>query len=203
MLVDELRVETVWVPTDAGADLAAYDGVWAVPGSPYADDEAVLTAIRSARESGQPFLGTCGGFQYAVLESARSLLGLPATHAETEGDRPDNGVVELACSLQGEERLVTPVAGSWFASVVAEPFVGMHFCGFAPAAGVVDALVARGAEVGATAPDAGVELLRWPDHPFFVGSLFQPHVGALAGAPVHQLVRAFVGAARARGAESE
>ena len=37
-----LPVATEWVPTDAGFDPTAYDGVWLVPGSPYADDEAVL-----------------------------------------------------------------------------------------------------------------------------------------------------------------
>lgn len=189
-----LGAETEWVPTDSGADLAAYDGLWVVPGSPYADDEAVIAAIRHARETGQPFLGTCGGLQYAVVESARHLLGRPATHAETDGERADNAVVPLACSLQGEEREVTPVTGTWFSDLMDGPFPGMHFCGFAPAPAVVEALVAQGVEVGATAPDAGAELLRWPDHPFFVASLFQPHVGALAGAPVHPLVRAFLGA---------
>jgi CTP synthase (UTP-ammonia lyase) len=44
----------------------------------------------------------------------------------------------------------------------------------------------------ALAPDAGAEVLEFPDHPFYVTSMFQPHVGALAGAPVHPLVTAFM-----------
>jgi CTP synthase (UTP-ammonia lyase) len=52
--------------------------------------------------------------------------------------------------------------------------------------------------VGATAPDAGAEVLEFPDHPFYVASLFQPHVGALAGAPVHPLVTAFLDAVAGR-----
>ena len=35
-----------------------------------------------------------------------------------------------------------------------------------------------------------------PGHPFFVATLFQPQVGALAGRPLHPLVTAFVEAAR-------
>src|SRR5580704_10926309 len=65
-------VEGVWVPTESirnpELDLAAYDGFWCVPASPYASMEGALKAIRYARESGRPFLGTCGGFQHAVIE---------------------------------------------------------------------------------------------------------------------------------------
>ncbi|MDX6372204.1 MAG: hypothetical protein QOD98_1192 [Nocardioidaceae bacterium] len=187
-----LPVDTEWVPTDSGFDVAAYDGVWLVPGSPYADDAAVLSALTVVRERRIPFLGTCGGMQYAVLEYARSVLGEPATHAEADGESDDNVVVGLTCSLQGEERLVTPAPGSRFASWVAAPFMAMHFCSYAPTPEVVARLVAAGVVVGATAPDAGAEVLEFPDHPFYVTSMFQPHVGALAGAPVHPLVTAFM-----------
>ncbi|MFN8190026.1 MAG: CTP synthase [Nocardioidaceae bacterium] len=188
-----LDVRTEWVATDSGTDLAGFGGIWLVPGSPYADDDAAYRAVTHARLSGTPFLGTCGGLQYAVIELTRSLLGRPATHAESDGEGPDNAVAPLACSLVGEERTVTPVAGTRFASLVAEPFAGMHFCSYAPTPEAVAALVATGAvEVGATADDAGAEVLTVLDHPFFVLSLFQPHVGTLAGAPVHPLVTAFV-----------
>lgn len=190
-----VAVRTEWVATDAGVDLSAYDGIWLVPGSPYADDAAAYRAVTHARTSGTPFLGTCGGMQYAVVELTRSRLGRAATHAESDGAGPDNAVAALACSLQGQERLVTPVAGSRFAGLVPAPFVGMHFCSFAPTPEAVDALTEAGVvEVGATADDAGAEVLWLRDHPFFVMSLFQPHVGTLAGAPVHPLVAAFVDA---------
>ncbi|GAA1790875.1 hypothetical protein GCM10009795_040640 [Nocardioides hankookensis] len=191
-----LDVVTEWVPTDSGFDIADYDGVWLVPGSPYADDDAVLRALTVVRERGIPFLGTCGGMQYAVVEFVRSVLGGSATHAESDGEAEDNVVTALACSLYGEERVVTPVAGTRFAGWVDEPFTGMHFCSYAPTPEVVDRLVSAGVVVGATADDAGAEVLEFPDHPFYVASMFQPHVGALAGAPVHPLVRAFADAVR-------
>jgi CTP synthase (UTP-ammonia lyase) len=195
MLAAELGVDASWVPTDSGADLTSYDGVWLVPGSPYADDAAVLRALTAVREGGVPFLGTCGGMQYAVVEFARSVLGdAEASHAESDGEAPGNVVSALACSLDGKERLVTPVPGSRFAEWVREPFVGMHFCSYAPTPEVVARLESAGVVVGATADDAGAEVLEFPDHPFYVTSMFQPHVGALAGAPTHPLVRAFVAA---------
>jgi CTP synthase (UTP-ammonia lyase) len=192
----QLDVETVWVPSDSSFDIASYDGVWLVPGSPYADDAAVLRALTVVRERGIPFLGSCGGMQYAVLEFVRSVLGEAATHAESDGIGEDNVVSALACSLYGEERLVTPVPGTRFDSWVDGPFVGMHFCNYAPTAESVARLEASGVVVGATADDAGAEVLEFPDHPFYVTSMFQPHIGALAGQPVHPLVRAFESAVR-------
>jgi CTP synthase (UTP-ammonia lyase) len=191
-----LEVETEWVPSDSSFDIADYDGVWLVPGSPYADDDAVLCALTVVRERGIPFMGSCGGMQYAVLEFVRSVLGEAATHAESDGEGDDNVVTALACSLYGEERLVTPVPGTRFASWVPAPFMGMHFCNYAPTAEVVARLEAAGVVVGATADDAGAEVLEFPDHPFYVTSMFQPHIGALAGQPVHPLVRAFESAVR-------
>lgn len=202
-LRSELDAEASWVPTDGGrleSDLSSYDGVWLVPGSPYADDAAVLRALTVVRESGLPFLGTCGGMQYAVVEFARSVLGdTRASHAESEGEGVDNVVTALACSLLGEERLVTPVPGTRFDAMVDGPFLGMHFCSYAPSAAVVERLEAAGVVVGATADDAGAEVLEFPGHPFFLTSMFQPHVGALAGGPIHPLVREFVAASARAG----
>ncbi|MCZ2261233.1 glutamine amidotransferase-related protein [Isoptericola sp. QY 916] len=76
-LADELGIEAERVPTDAPFDVRAYDGIWLVPGSPYADDAAVLRAITAAREGGVPLLGTCAGMQYAVVELVRNVLGAP------------------------------------------------------------------------------------------------------------------------------
>ena len=176
-------------PSDSGFDVDEFDGVWLVPGSPYADDAAVLRALTHVREDGVPFLGTCGGMQYAVIEFARSVLGDGrASHAESAGEDEANVVGALACSLYGEERLVTPVPGSRFASWVSEPFVGMHFCNYAPTPEVVTRLEEAGVVVGATAHDAGAEVLEFPGHPFFVASMFQPHIGALAGEPGRERV---------------
>jgi CTP synthase (UTP-ammonia lyase) len=191
-LAEELGVDARWVATDSGEDVTAYDAVWLVPGSPYADDEAVLDSLTAVREGGTPFLGTCGGLQYAVVEFSRNVLGRRATHAESDGVDDDNVVAALACSLQGEQRPVTPEPGTRFAGWVSEPFLGTHYCSYAPTAAAIEDLVAAGVVVGATAPDAGAEVLEFPGHPFYLASLFQPHVGASRGEPIHPLIRAFV-----------
>ena len=48
--------------------------MWTVPASPYENTAGALDAIRFARETRRPFLGTCGGFQHALIEFARRRL---------------------------------------------------------------------------------------------------------------------------------
>lgn len=71
----------------------------------------------------------------------------------------------------------------------------MHFCNFAPSEAAITTLEAAGVVVGARAEDAGAEVLEFPGDAFFVASMFQPHIGASAGSPIHPLIRAFVASA--------
>ena len=123
-----------WVATDdpRARELAGYDGVWLLPGTPYRDDEAAYAAIGHCLDTGTPFLGTCGGFQYAAVALARARLGLAgAGHAESDPDASQHVIVALQCTLYGERRTVTPVPGTRLASICGEtPFDGFHYCGY-------------------------------------------------------------------------
>ena len=199
-------VQTWWVATDGEyiRDLNAMDAIWVAPGSPYRDDDAVLAAIRWAREGGVPLLGSCGGLQYGVLEYLRTVLAATATHAEVDGVGPSNAVAPLACSLRGEVREVTPIPGTWFDAMVGgRTAPGMHYCGYAATPATVDRLTSAGWLVEATAPDAGAEVLRLPSHPFYVLTLFQPQIGASTAASLHPLLLSFVAAARERSRHRE
>src|SRR5881296_3229482 len=111
-------VEPVWVATplldrNAEKQLSAFDAIWCVPNSPYASMEGALRAIRYARESGRPFLGTCGGFQHALIEYARNVLGLAgADHAESNPDASLLFVTPLVCALRGERGTILLKEGS-------------------------------------------------------------------------------------------
>ena len=185
-------VSASWVPTGSNFHVTAFDGLWLVPGSPYDDDDAVERALRQVRKESIPFLGTCSGMQYAVLEFVRTELNLCATHAETDGLRGDNAVVPLSCSLDGAVTMVVPRPGSRFAHWVSAPFEGVHFCSYAASPATVAALRDAGVVVGATSEEVGAEVLEFPDHPFYVTSMYQPHIGASEGAPIDPLVRAFL-----------
>jgi CTP synthase (UTP-ammonia lyase) len=191
-----LAPEIRWVGTD-GADIAGYDALWVLPGTPYRDEASALAAIRFAREQGMPILGTCGGFQHMALEYARNAAGLAgAAHAESDPDGETIVVEPLACSLVGQERTVRPVAGTRLAAICGdEPFVGFHYCGY----GLVRGWAARPARgVGPPAADAGVEAFELPDHPFYLATLFQPQVGTSERGVLHPLVGALLAAAASR-----
>src|SRR5271154_5125090 len=83
LLAEELQLEirSEWLQTAALAAgtygaLDQFYGLWCTPGSPYQDTEAALRAIRFAREAPLPYLGTCGGFQHALLEYAQNVWQL-------------------------------------------------------------------------------------------------------------------------------
>src|ERR1035441_695674 len=119
---EALRVPATfeWVPTDeivAASRIASFSGLWCVPASPYRSMEGALLATRHARESGVPFLGTCGGFQHAVIEYARNILGwADAEHAETAPDAARGVVSLLECSLVETSGIVRFVPGSRIAA---------------------------------------------------------------------------------------
>ena len=146
-------------------------------------------------------LGTCGGFQYMAVEYARNAAGCrEAAHGETDPDAGERVVDRLACSLVGEQREVTPVPGTRLAAICGDQaFTGFHWCGFGLVGAWPARLVEAGLVVGATAPDAGIEALELPGHPFWMATLFQPQVGSSAGTALHPLLAALVAAAtRAR-----
>jgi CTP synthase (UTP-ammonia lyase) len=191
-------VHAHWVATDAPEAMRTSDAdaVWVVPGSPYRNDAVVYSAITSARTSGQPFLGTCGGFQYTVIEFARNVAGVAdADHAETSSDGGALVVDRLACSLVAEERRVTAAPGTRMHALCGgEPFLGFHWCTYGLSTRYVDRLAASGLVISAHADDAGVEAVELPGHPFFLATLFQPQVGALEGRPLHPVIAAFAAA---------
>lgn len=191
-------VTASWVGTDeAEAEvLASADGLWVLPGTPYLNEAVVMEALRRRRTEGRATLGTCGGFQHMVVEFARNALAIQgAGHAETD-DGGDHVVDRLSCSLVGETRNVTPVAGSLLAEIVGiEPFPGFHYCNYGVSAAYQERLSRGGLRWSAFAPDAGVEALELDGHPFYLGTLFQPQMTSLDGL-LHPLVAAFAAATR-------
>jgi len=190
-----VAIEPVWVPTGQvgdGAALGEFDGLWCVPASPYRSMGGALTAIRVARERHLPFLGTCGGFQHAVLEYARNVLGwADAEHAETAPDSARAVIVPLLCSLVEVTDAVHLVAGSRLAEAYGETGIveGYH-CRYGLGSGFREALTAGPLRVSAVDDAGDVRGIELDGHPFFVATLFQHERGALQGR-LPPAVRAF------------
>ena len=189
-------VEWQWVPTEdvrGAAQVSGFDGLWCVPATPYRNMEGALLAIRQARESRRPFLGTCGGFQHAVIEYARNVLGwADADHAETAPGAARPVIAPLACGLVEAAGTVRFFPDTRIAKAYAttESTEGYH-CRYGLNPEFRSALVSG--PLRATAEDSAgdVRAVELDGHPFFVATLFQPERAALQGR-VPPLVKAFV-----------
>jgi CTP synthase (UTP-ammonia lyase) len=194
----KLAVEHEWVPTEeavAADRLAPFDGLWCVPGSPYQSMAGALDAIRHARENGVPFLGTCGGFQHAVIEYAQNVLGWgDATHAETTPNAPRNVIAPLTCGLLEGEGLVRFVPASKLAAAYGAPeATAEYLCRYGVNPDFRRAIVAGPLREAATDENGDIRAVELDGHPFFVATLFQPERAVLRGKRV-PIVRAFVAA---------
>src|SRR5262249_27777378 len=111
-----LAVRPQWVATtslasgDASQRLAQLDGIWGAPGSPYASMDGMLPGVEFTRSQDVPYLGTCGGFQYALIEFTRNVLGVPdADTAENAPGGRNIVITPVECAMPdrpGGPRLV-------------------------------------------------------------------------------------------------
>jgi CTP synthase (UTP-ammonia lyase) len=192
-------LEFRWLPTEtieSDAALASFDALWCVPASPYRSMEGALRSIRFAREHARPFLGTCGGFQHAVVEYARNVLGwADAEHAETAPDAARPVIVPLACALVEVTDKVRLLPGSRIAAAygVTEATEGYR-CRYGLNEAFRATLVSGAFRVTAEDKAGDIRALELLGHPFFVATLFQPERAALTGR-LPPLVAAFARAA--------
>jgi CTP synthase (UTP-ammonia lyase) len=199
---DNLVLDPYWIASeDAHEGIAGFDAVWVVPGSPYRDPDGAVAAIRVAREQGLPFLGTCGGFQHAVLEIARDVCGLPdAGHAEYDMEAEDCVIVALECSLVGHEGPIRYAPGSLMQRIMGvDRSVERYHCSYGLDPRHLDTLTAHGVRFSGHDADGAVRALELDDHPFFLGTLFQPELAG-DGTRAHPVIRAFAAAAVERAA---
>ena len=197
-------IEVYWLRSTAiggPGDVAGFDGVWVIPGSPYQNTDGVFAAIRAARTGRIPLLGTCGGFQHLLLEFARDVCGLSGVeNAEQNPDAAEPLIVPLECSLLGEEAGVVITPGTVAADAMGPgPTTERYFCRYGLNADYLEILQNHGLVFSGRDSSGEVRVAELPDHPFCVASLFQPE---LSSDPtwVHPLIGAFADAVRSHAA---
>jgi CTP synthase (UTP-ammonia lyase) len=208
------QIDSEWIPTPSlatpGADklLESFDGLLASPGSPYKSFQGMLKGIEFARRRDWPFLGTCGGFQYALIEFARNVLGITdADSAENNSGSKNIVIYPVACAVpdrQGNAPKLSGVVpeirlrpGSYLQSfygkdkdIVTEEF----FCNFEVNPDYEWATMEAGFPVVARGSQGEIRAIESPTHRFFIATLFQPQLSSTEKTP-HPVILAFVQAA--------
>jgi CTP synthase (UTP-ammonia lyase) len=192
---DSIVLDPYWVPsTEAHEGLDGFDGIWVVPGSPYQSPEGAIQAARTAREHEIPFLGTCGGFQHALIMLARDLAGIDAAHAEYGDDEGELVIVPLECSLVGHEGAIAYTPGTLMQEIMgADRSIERYHCSYGLDPRYLQRLTDAGVVFSARDDAGDVRALELPSHPFFLGTLFQPELAG-DGTRAHPVIRAFADA---------
>ena len=194
-----LNCAVTWIHTTQATgisieELGAYDGFWCAPGSPYQSMDGALRVIQYARMHQRPFLGTCGGFQHALIEFARSLPALATADHQESNPLTDLPLISrLSCSLAGQQKTVRLQQGSRLQELLGVPTVCEKFnCNFGLNPSYTNGLFGNSLRAVAFGENGEVFAFELQNHPFFIGTLFQPELQAEEG-KAHPLIKAFLG----------
>jgi CTP synthase (UTP-ammonia lyase) len=192
--------EMTWMRTDApelrnepARLLDSYDGIWCVPGSPYASMDGALHAITFARQQSIPFLGTCGGCQHALIEYARHVLGLvEAGHAESDPTSELPLIAPLSCSLVEVSDTIKLIPGTRLAHLYGKSEIRERYhCRFGPSLQYQHLFDDGKMRLAGVDKEGQARAFELTTHPFYLLTLFQPERSASTNL-VHPLIRAFV-----------
>ncbi len=197
-LNDEYDFEYEWIETkrvekEKDRILKNYTGIWSAPGSPFKSMDGALYAVTYARVKNIPHLGTCAGFQHAVIEIARNMLGIEdAQHEEYDAQSPTLFVNKLVCSLAGKTMDVYLKNGTLAHKLYnVDKTKENYYCNFAINSAFKQRLVHPQIVVSGIDQDDEIRIIELPNHLFFLITLFVPQTKSVPGSP-HPLIKGFV-----------
>jgi CTP synthase len=182
-------VDVAWVDAD-GTDvrendaLLAADGVVVPGGFGARGTEGKIDAVRYVRENEVPYLGLCLGFQMAVVDHARNVLGLTDAHsAELDADTPHPVIDILPEQHEIEDMGGTMRLGAHTTQIdpgtLAHELYGATECTerhrhrYEVNPEYIDRLESEGLRFSGRAGPR-MEIVERTDHPYFVGTQFHP-----------------------------
>jgi CTP synthase len=183
-----VEVNVLWVDAEKMRTthrdrLQRADGVVVPGGFGSRGTEGKIDATRYARENAVPFLGLCLGFQMAVVDHARNVLGLDGAHsAELDADTP-HPVIDILPEqkelddMGGTMRLgaheTAIESGTLAHELYGDSCTERHRHRYEVNPAYIDRLESEGLRFSGTAGPR-MEILERDDHPFFFGTQFHP-----------------------------
>ncbi len=212
---NDVKVVRRWVESDeldsanAAEKLAGVDGILVPGGFGSRGTGGMVAAAEYARQTGIPYFGICYGFQWAVVEYARNVCGLPtANSTEVDADAEHKVIYKLQDLLGiddmgGTMRLGSYVCklkpGSRAAAIYgASEIRERHRHRYEFNQAYLETIERHGLSVSGVTPDGKfVEIAELPDHPWFVAVQYHPEFKSRPLAP-HPLFKDFVRASLER-----
>ncbi|MFH1842792.1 MAG: CTP synthase [bacterium] len=165
-----------------------------------------INAVRYARENRIPYFGICLGLHCAMIEFGRSLVGLDmANSSEFDPDTPHPVIHLMAEQRNVDEMGGTMRLGAYPCHLIPDSFAAhcygeteiseRHRHRYEVNNQYRQVYEEAGMVFSGLAPDNSlVEILEYPDHPFFIAVQFHPELKSRPHRP-HPLFREFVAAA--------
>jgi len=134
-----------------------------------------------------------------VLEYARDVLGYTdADNAEVNPNAEMPVIAPLRCALSEESRAIEFLAGSYIANLYrAHNVTEKYHCSYGVSPRYVPIFDGSDLFISGVDPQAEPRAIELKNHPFFIGTAYQPERSALTNEN-HPLIAAFVQAAAGR-----
>lgn len=155
--------------------------------------EGKIKTAKYCRENKVPYFGLCRGMQAAVIEFARNELGLKDANSVEINPKTQNPVIQLMPGkvelTKGKSNNITPRLGAWPCKLKPGTHLAKAYARFGAEKIVLERhrhryefnndyrerLEKLGLTIAGTSPDGQiVEAVEITDHPFFIGTQFQP-----------------------------
>lgn len=201
-------IATENIKTDTGAEkeFANVDGLLLLPGFGSRGTGGKILSCKYARENNVPFLGICLGLQCAVIDFAKNVCGLTDANSTEFDKKTPYPVIDLMES----QRAIKRKGGTMR--------LGAYSCDIKPKTGAAreyrkkhiserhrhrwevnnryrSRLEKHGLVVSGVNTELNlVEIIEYPDHPWFIASQFHPEMKSRLNS-AHPLFRGFIGAA--------
>ena len=219
-IANRVKVNLEWIESevfeseDPAPHLQGVDGILVPGGFGERGAEGKILAARFARERKVPYFGICFGMQMAVVEAARTLVGIENASSTEFGPTPEPVVGLMTEWMRGNEleqrradgdlggtmrlgafeaRLVegSRIAGIYQSATISE----RHRHRFEVNTRYRQRLETAGMLFCGLSPDGLLpETIEYPDHPWFIGVQYHPELKSRPFEP-HPLFASFIGAA--------
>lgn len=205
------RINIKWLESEETKthSLSSVDGILVPGGFGPRGTEGKINAIKYARENNVPFLGICFGFQLAVVEFARNVVGLSDANTTEVDPNTRNPVIDLLPEQKeiykkgGTMRLGaypckikqgTLASSLYLKEIVYE----RHRHRWEVNPKYIPVLENNGLVFSGRHPEKELmEILEYPKHPYFIASQFHPEFKSRLEKPA-PLFEGFIKAALAR-----